>query len=89
MQDSVADKGKEKWRYLQKYWHKGAYFQENTDDVRGTTGMDSIFTRDFSGPTGEDKFDKTLMPAVMQVSRRWMIDDLSDCQVNPQARICE
>lgn len=63
----MADKGKEKWRYLQKYWHKGAYFQENTDDVRGTTGIDSIFTRDFSGPTGEDKFDKTLMPAVMQV----------------------
>ncbi|MEW5302120.1 MAG: hypothetical protein WDW36_004930 [Sanguina aurantia] len=65
--DSVADKGKEKWRYLQKYWHKGAYFQENADDVRGTTGVDSIFARDFSGPTGEDKFDKNLMPAVMQV----------------------
>lgn len=25
------------------------------------------FRRDFSAPTGEDKFDKSLLPAVMQV----------------------
>lgn len=79
MQDNVADKGKEKWRYLQKYWHKGAYFQENTDDVRGTTGTDSIFTRDFSGPTGEDKFDKTLMPAVMQVGEKQVLFSVLIC----------
>ncbi len=58
---------KAKWNYLQKYWHKGAYFQESADDTRGTAGTDGIFARDFSAPTGMDKFDKSLLPKVMQV----------------------
>lgn len=58
---------KGKWKYLQKYWHKGAFFQENPDDTRGTAGTDAIFTRDFSDAVGEDKFDKSILPKVMQV----------------------
>jgi hypothetical protein len=30
-------------------------------------GGDAIYTRDFTGATGEDKFDKEALPAVMQV----------------------
>ena len=52
---------------MQKYWHKGAFFQEAPDDAMGTTSTGDIYMRDFSEPTGEDKFDKTVLPKVMQV----------------------
>jgi hypothetical protein len=38
VQDQPAQKNKAKWKYLQKYWHKGAFFQDNADDARGTAG---------------------------------------------------
>ena len=41
--------------------------QEDDDDPRGTTGRDAIFDRDYSAPTGEDKFNKEILPKVMQV----------------------
>uniref|UniRef100_A0A061QYR8 Microfibrillar-associated protein 1 n=1 Tax=Tetraselmis sp. GSL018 TaxID=582737 RepID=A0A061QYR8_9CHLO len=59
-------KEKKKWRFMQKYWHKGAYFQESSDG-KDRTGVDEIFRRDFSAPTGEDKMDKSILPQVMQV----------------------
>lgn len=63
---------KPKMRFLQKYWHKGAYFQEEGDDAKATAGGYDIYQRDYSAPTGEDKFDKEAMPAVMQVkSGKW------------------
>ncbi|XP_059460250.1 uncharacterized protein LOC132189637 [Corylus avellana] len=58
---------KQKWRFMQKYYHKGAFFQADSDDHAATAGTDGIFTRDFSAPTGEDKMDKTILPKVMQV----------------------
>ncbi|CAH9070448.1 unnamed protein product [Cuscuta epithymum] len=58
---------KQKWKFMQKYFHKGAFFQSNPDDKAGTSGADNIFSRDFSAPTGEDKLDKTILPKVMQV----------------------
>lgn len=58
---------KQKWRFMQKYYHKGAFFQTNPDDHAGTAGADNIYVRDFSAPTGEDKMDKTILPKVMQV----------------------
>jgi len=54
--DKLVRPEKERWRYLQKYYHKGAFF---TDDP--------IMQRDVSAATGEDLTDKTLLPSVMQV----------------------
>ena len=60
-------KSKQKWNFMQKYYHKGAFFQEGGDDVSQSAGRDAIYTRDFSAPTGEDKMDKSILPKVMQV----------------------
>lgn len=49
---------KGKYKYLQKYYHRGAFFI----DVHN-----SSLQRDYSGPTLEDHFDKTVLPKVMQV----------------------
>ncbi|KAG6547631.1 hypothetical protein Mapa_011080 [Marchantia paleacea] len=56
---------KKKWKFMQKYYHKGAFFQSGSDDRAAAS--DDIFRRDFSAPTGEDKMDKTILPKVMQV----------------------
>merc|ERR1739847_174159 len=56
-----------KMRFLQKYYHKGAFYQEGADDKFGTVGTDPIYLRNFKQPTEADNFDKTLLPAVMQV----------------------
>lgn len=58
---------KQKWKFMQKYYHKGAFFQEGADDVIQSAGKDDIYARDFSAPTGEDKMDKSILPKVMQV----------------------
>lgn len=58
---------KQKWRFMQKYYHKGAFFQNDPDDRGGSVGASEIYTRDFSAPTGEDKMDKSILPKVMQV----------------------
>lgn len=63
----ASAKQKQKWRFMQKYYHKGAFFQSEADEHSATVGTDNIFTRDFSAPTGEDKMDKTILPKVMQV----------------------
>jgi len=47
---------KQKYKFLQKYYHKGAYYQE-----------DEILKRDFNAPTLEDKFNRELLPKVLQV----------------------
>ncbi|GMY34988.1 microfibrillar-associated protein 1-like isoform X1 [Fagus crenata] len=62
-----AQPTKQKWRFMQKYFHKGAFFQSDAPDHAATSGADNIFHRDFSAPTGEDKMDKTILPKVMQV----------------------
>ncbi|KAL3842301.1 hypothetical protein ACJMK2_020331 [Sinanodonta woodiana] len=51
-----APKGK--YKFLQKYYHRGAFFINHEDGV---------YQRDFSAPTLEDHFDKTVLPKVMQV----------------------
>lgn len=47
-----------KQKFLQKYYHKGAFFMDTSEDV---------YKRDYSAPTLEDRFDKTILPEVMQV----------------------
>lgn len=51
-----APKGK--YKFLQKYFHRGAFY---------LSGEDNVYKRDFSAPTLEDHFDKTILPKVMQV----------------------
>ncbi|KAJ0735837.1 putative microfibrillar-associated protein [Helianthus annuus] len=52
---------------MQKYYDKGAFFQDDPDDKAGTVGADDLFRRYFSALTGEDKTDKSILPKVMQV----------------------
>jgi len=60
-QKDQKDKPKRsKYTYLQKYYHKGAFYQDDEDDK-------SITNRDYSAPTLEDKFDKSMLPEIMQV----------------------
>lgn len=56
---------KKKWKFLQKYWHKGAFFQG--EDEAGDSILGDILRRDYDAPTGEDKFDKQMLPQIMQV----------------------
>nr|CAI9703857.1 unnamed protein product [Rangifer tarandus platyrhynchus] len=49
---------KGKYKFLQKYYHRGAFFMVDDEEV---------YKRDFSAPTLEDNFNKTILPKVMQV----------------------
>jgi len=62
--DRLKPKTKKKWKFLQKYYHKGAFYRSFDD-------KDSIQNEkkwDFSKPTLEDKADKEMLPTVMRVN---------------------
>lgn len=55
----ITNKGvKGKYKFLQKYYHRGAFYLDKEE---------TVFKQDFSEPTLEDHFDKTILPKVMQV----------------------
>merc|ERR1712224_131816 len=65
--EEKAPKERSKIKFLQKYYHKGGFYQADVDDKSGTAGTDPIYQRDYWVPTTADNFDKTLLPVIMQV----------------------
>nr|KAJ3417703.1 Microfibrillar-associated protein 1 [Polyrhizophydium stewartii] len=59
--EGKMSKEKIKHKFMQKYYHKGAFFVDD-DRVR-----DALKHSNPDAPTLEDHFDKTLLPEVMQV----------------------
>lgn len=57
---------KKKWKFLQEYWHKGAFFQTE-EEMAGEDVLGDVMRREYDAPTGEDKFDKQMLPKIMQV----------------------
>nr|CAB3263778.1 microfibrillar-associated protein 1-like [Phallusia mammillata] len=51
-----APKGK--YKFLQKYYHRGAFYINEEE---------TVLARDYTAPTLEDHFDKSILPKVMQV----------------------
>lgn len=51
---------KSDYKFLQKYYHKGAFFGD-------LESSESVVKRDYAQPTGEDRANRALLPEVMQV----------------------
>ena len=49
---------KGKYKFLQKYYHRGVFYLADEENV---------LKRDFTAPTLEDRFNKSVLPKVMQV----------------------
>jgi microfibrillar-associated protein 1 len=64
--DASKSSTKSSYRYLQKYYHKGAFFQET---LAPGVMKEDIYNRDFNEATGEDRMDRTVLPDVMQVRK--------------------
>jgi microfibrillar-associated protein 1 len=58
-----AREHKEKYKFLQKYYHKGVFYMDN-ESIRQ---KDDVRARDYSAPTLEDNIDKEKLPQIMQV----------------------
>ena len=54
--------------FMQKYYHQGAFFQSVSDNKHASGGVEEVYKKDYaSAPTGEDRFNKSVLPEVMQV----------------------
>ena len=59
---------KPKLGFMQKYYHKGAFFQDARDDEFATTEKAEIFNRDFNEATNAEKgVDRTTVPEAMRL----------------------
>lgn len=64
--DHNEKKQKVAYNFMQKYYHKGAFFQGNEEDGGLNDDQKALLSRDYNMPTGEDKTDKSVLPAVLQ-----------------------
>ena len=55
--DSNDNSVETKYAFMQKYYHRGAFYQDNDDQV---------FKRDYNMPTPMEMQDKTLLPQILQ-----------------------
>jgi microfibrillar-associated protein 1 len=55
---------KSKLKFLQKYYHKGAFFSNERAE-----NMDHVLNRDYNLPTWEDKIDRSNLPKILQKRR--------------------
>jgi len=64
--DASSNKREEtkQFNFLQKYYHRGAHFQD-----KAVTGEEPIYLRDVHEPLESEKFDKQLLPSAMQLRR--------------------
>ena len=62
--DSTKNRFRSKISFLQKYYHKGVFFQDEADD-----DPNHIYNRDFNLPTWEDTIDKTNLPKLLAKRR--------------------
>ncbi|ORM41420.1 Microfibrillar-associated protein 1 [Babesia sp. Xinjiang] len=62
--EKVQRAPRSKMKFLQKYYHKGAFFMDKLED-----GSEPLYNRDFNAPTADDCVDKSLMPKPLQVRR--------------------
>lgn len=69
------EKEKEKWKFMQRYYHKGVFYMDEdslkpqaVDPSSGEVKVD-VRKRDYSAPTLEDKYDKEHLPSVLQVKK--------------------
>jgi microfibrillar-associated protein 1 len=62
--DSTIRNFKSKIKYLQKYYHKGAFFQDEAYN-----NSEHIYNRDFNLPTWEDSIDRSNVPGIMEKRR--------------------
>eukprot|EP01065_Artemidia_motanka_P032145 TRINITY_DN39194_c0_g1_i1.p1 TRINITY_DN39194_c0_g1~~TRINITY_DN39194_c0_g1_i1.p1 ORF type:complete len:477 (+),score=168.74 TRINITY_DN39194_c0_g1_i1:54-1484(+) len=62
LEEMGLSRDKVKWNYMQKYFHKGAYFMGTQEK-----GMEKekVYQRDFGAAVGMDKADKELLPTAM------------------------
>lgn len=60
---SDNDKERSSWKFMQKYYHKGAFYMDSSS-VKDTA---DVRTKEYSEPTLEDKIDKEKLPKIMQV----------------------
>ena len=54
---------------MQKYHHKGAFYMDEASLSSNGGGQEDVRRRDNHAPTGEDKFNKAALPAVLQVRK--------------------
>ena len=64
-QYAKVEEEKTKRRFMQKYYHKGAFYMDEESVREG----DDVRRRRADEATGEDKFNRAALPAVMQVKK--------------------